>query len=270
MLIEDGQPYRYCGLAFISIGWLEPESSYRTGITQKNVTDRLAEMLRKSTWQPFCSLAYHHCDLEWCGTRLKARSFLELIRVPICWAGMLSERIKREVESVSERDALIRRTLYRHQRRHHLPDVASQSRNPGAEGVLLRMKLLSAQALRLFTNMAERSIGAAMNILEPHPYKESWGNVQIKLGASNLFIPGSDQVYIAPSLLLHYIVRHGYLPPDEFCESVLRCPPVDTRTYFEAFRPALPESASRKLAIWVDQQLRLTQELRVTREIAEN
>jgi hypothetical protein len=37
-----------------------------------------------------------------------------------------------------------------------------------------------------------------------------------------------------PSLAAHYILAHGYAPPPQFCEAVLRCPPMRSKEYFEA------------------------------------
>jgi hypothetical protein len=36
------------------------------------------------------------------------------------------------------------------------------------------------------------------------------------LGADNLFIPAGEIMYVAPTLILHYIETHHYLPPAEF------------------------------------------------------
>src|SRR6476469_11157307 len=47
-----------------------------------------------------------------------------------------------------------------------------------------------------------------------------------KLGAKNIFIPGHGFLYVCPELIGHYMNAHGYGPPEEFCEAVLRCPPM--------------------------------------------
>jgi hypothetical protein len=211
----------------------------------------------------------HHCDLEWCGTRLKAHSLERLIPVSIV-VGTFSERVRREIESVLEHDAIIRRTLGRHRRRHHLPDLASQSRNQHARSLRrLRLKLLAAHALDMLATAAQRGIRSAVNTLDPHPYKESWGTIQIDVGASNLFIPGSAQTYIVPSMIFHYITRHQYRPPDDFCEAVLRSPAIGTRKYFEALKPAVPQVAASEFDTWVDQQLEWARQVKLSRESAE-
>ena len=43
-------------------------------------------------------------------------------------------------------------------------------------------------------------------------------------------------IYVAPELIAHYIDAHEYRPPDEFVESVLKCPRMSTKEYFKALR----------------------------------
>lgn len=40
------------------------------------------------------------------------------------------------------------------------------------------------------------------------------------IGVANLFVPAIDVMYVAPSLVLHYIADHGYRPPTPFLEAV--------------------------------------------------
>jgi hypothetical protein len=51
---------------------------------------------------------------------------------------------------------------------------------------------------------------------------------------SNLFVPGQGTIYVCPELILHYIRRHGYVPPAEFTRAVLECPPMRSDAYFDA------------------------------------
>jgi hypothetical protein len=39
--------------------------------------------------------------------------------------------------------------------------------------------------------------------------------------SSEMRVAGNGRVYAAPSLVHHYVVAHGYRPPDEFIEAVL-------------------------------------------------
>ena len=53
--------------------------------------------------------------------------------------------------------------------------------------------------------------------------------------SSGLFIiPGDSCVYVSPQGILHYVREHGYLPPEEFCNAVLRCPPMRSADYYRA------------------------------------
>ena len=49
-----------------------------------------------------------------------------------------------------------------------------------------------------------------------------------------LFVPGDGVIYVAPISIAHYIDAHEYSPPAEFCEAVLRCPPMRSMAYFKA------------------------------------
>lgn len=61
-------------------------------------------------------------------------------------------------------------------------------------------------------------------------------DVSVVLGATNVFVPGRDAVYVAPSLVLHYMDSHEYLPPDEFRLAVEQCPPMRSMAYLKALR----------------------------------
>jgi len=53
-------------------------------------------------------------------------------------------------------------------------------------------------------------------------------------GVYNLFVPGRGCVYVAPELILHYIVAHEYFPPKVFQAAVLSCPKMRSIAYFKA------------------------------------
>jgi hypothetical protein len=57
------------------------------------------------------------------------------------------------------------------------------------------------------------------------------GDVDVAVGASNVFVPSSHVVYVAPSQIVHYIDAHEYSPPDEFMNAVLSCPPMRSTEY---------------------------------------
>jgi hypothetical protein len=54
------------------------------------------------------------------------------------------------------------------------------------------------------------------------------------VGSGNLFVPTDARLYVAPSLILHYIDTHGYAPPREFQQAVLACPPIGSDEYTRA------------------------------------
>jgi hypothetical protein len=47
-------------------------------------------------------------------------------------------------------------------------------------------------------------------------------NQSIFLGSSEIWIPYGENYFAAPSMILHYIEEHNYLPPQEFIESVMK------------------------------------------------
>ena len=73
-------------------------------------------------------------------------------------------------------------------------------------------------------------------------HKITFHGTSIIVGSLNLFIPGQGYLYAAPSLIAHYILEHGYAPPQEFCDAVLHCPPMGSPEYFQAIVANGPES----------------------------
>jgi hypothetical protein len=65
-------------------------------------------------------------------------------------------------------------------------------------------------------------------------YGMTYKDKEIVVGALNLFVPGARFLYVMPSLAAHYILAHGYAPPAEFQQAVLRCPPMRSPEYFAA------------------------------------
>jgi hypothetical protein len=56
----------------------------------------------------------------------------------------------------------------------------------------------------------------------------------IHFGVSNLFVPGENCIYLAPSMIVHYIDKHNYEPPAEFWRAVLNCPDMRSDSYKQA------------------------------------
>lgn len=49
-----------------------------------------------------------------------------------------------------------------------------------------------------------------------------------------LYLPGQGVVYLAPIGIAHYISAHWYLPPPDFLEAVMACPPMRSMEYKRA------------------------------------
>ena len=65
------------------------------------------------------------------------------------------------------------------------------------------------------------------------PTLVTYGGRTITAGVNNIFIPGQKTIYVAPSLIAHYILNHHYLPPLEFQTAVVECPPMESREYLD-------------------------------------
>jgi hypothetical protein len=50
-------------------------------------------------------------------------------------------------------------------------------------------------------------------------------------GIGNFGVPSGDLLFVAPEMVVHYIEQHGYRPPAEFIEAVLRSPLPDSEEY---------------------------------------
>ena len=68
------------------------------------------------------------------------------------------------------------------------------------------------------------------------PGQITFGGATVTIGASNVYVPGDGVIYVAPSLVVHYVDAHEYQPPIEFMEAVLRCPPMRSLQYLRAIR----------------------------------
>ena len=56
----------------------------------------------------------------------------------------------------------------------------------------------------------------------PHATTVRWRGRSLRLnGLGHHFVRLGDVVYMCPELLLHYVLRHGYLPPSEFVQAVM-------------------------------------------------
>jgi|HubBroStandDraft_6_1064221.scaffolds.fasta_scaffold334625_2 hypothetical protein len=63
-----------------------------------------------------------------------------------------------------------------------------------------------------------------------------FGFTTVSVGNSNLFVPAKDVIYVAPSLIAHYVDAHDYAPPEQFQQAVLTCPAMRSFAYLKAIR----------------------------------
>jgi hypothetical protein len=58
------------------------------------------------------------------------------------------------------------------------------------------------------------------------------GDEELGMGNGEIWVFGDDgKVYVAPTLIYHYITQHRYLPPEPFVRAVLEAPLPDTPEY---------------------------------------
>ncbi len=72
------------------------------------------------------------------------------------------------------------------------------------------------------------------------PGQFTLNNVPAILGATNLFVPTNDRLFVAPSLILHYIDAHDYMPHPDFCDAVMACPEMRSMDYLRLVRTVAP------------------------------
>lgn len=76
------------------------------------------------------------------------------------------------------------------------------------------------------------------NQAQPELY---WHGMNIpRYCSSDILVPDKTVVYMAPSLIIHYMRAHRYLPPVRFLEAVLRCPEPRSDEYRDAIRQVWP------------------------------
>jgi hypothetical protein len=76
----------------------------------------------------------------------------------------------------------------------------------------------------------------------PRQILERFG-IEIRFGFSNLFVPAQNCIFVAPSMIAHYIDAHKYDPPAEFWHAVLNCPEMGSDAYKKALLANGPSDA---------------------------
>jgi hypothetical protein len=91
---------------------------------------------------------------------------------------------------------------------------------------------------RAFVEVLKRHVGSAFQPLAfggKHTC-ELCGNYS---ASGNVWVPTRDVVYVAPEMIVHYIVDHEYIPPEEFHRAVEACPPQGSPEYMRLISPYL-------------------------------
>jgi hypothetical protein len=104
-------------------------------------------------------------------------------------------------------------------------------RGPTPQGLVLKLLGLVARARATyphyyFLGVHTCSICQAGGLPSPGPI---WSQ-------ENIFVPGVEQIYIAPGGIAHYVEFHSYLPPQPFIEAVMLCPEYGSLQYCDALR----------------------------------
>ena len=68
-----------------------------------------------------------------------------------------------------------------------------------------------------------------------------YNNTTINMGVNNLFVPSDNCIFVAPSLIVHYIDAHDYGPPQLFRDAVMACPDMRSMAYLRAIRKLAPK-----------------------------
>lgn len=64
------------------------------------------------------------------------------------------------------------------------------------------------------------------------------GERRLRLGSGFITVPAVDRLFVAPSLVIHYVTAHGYQPPRVFVDALLNCPKPNSRAYLRALARA--------------------------------
>ena len=60
----------------------------------------------------------------------------------------------------------------------------------------------------------------------------------VTVGSANLYVPNERVLYVAPSMVAHYVDAHDYQPPGPFVDAVLACAPMRSIDYLRQLKVA--------------------------------
>jgi hypothetical protein len=97
------------------------------------------------------------------------------------------------------------------------------SKGPVAPEVFAKIARLAENALRIFVFRGFHTCELCGPLVDQRLVDTDGNRVQSS-SHLNIFVPYDDKILVAPQCLPHYVAGHGYRPPPEFCDAVLRCP----------------------------------------------
>jgi len=69
------------------------------------------------------------------------------------------------------------------------------------------------------------------------PGSLTYSGMTVTLGSANLLVPATGMhVFVAPSMIVHYIDAHEYCPPAVYREAVLRSPSMKSMGYMKELK----------------------------------
>ena len=103
---------------------------------------------------------------------------------------------------------------------------------PVPDGFVERLDWLCMLPVRLTRGWQQCTLNPAATSCREYPVDGGLGSAEIRA-------EGADgTVYAAPDLIIHYVVVHGYRPPEPFIEAVMALDrPPDPRTWYRRWDP---------------------------------
>jgi len=119
----------------------------------------------------------------------------------------------------------------------HIPDLATRCPfasgdairavgwlEPGYEYRTGRVRAPARFLRNIQDLLAESHLPSAFPVRVDYMGVHTCGFCRAHYGNGELLVPHGDFVFIAPTMIVHYVQFHGYLPPDEFVKAVNFCP----------------------------------------------
>ena len=119
---------------------------------------------------------------------------------------------------------------------------------PPPDAIVDKLFQLVSHAWPRITFMGYHPCGFCPSPLPHSATQMSYKGRTYLLGDSNILVPGPGKVFVAPSLIVHYVIEHCYRLPNEFYSAVSSCPPPGSRAYAQAIRRNGPPAFRREFS----------------------